>query len=92
MLRLISPALAALVATTAFGETPAMPLTYDIFEGAVAHLDLETCPTGLPQEGSFCRAAILHDTVHVFAFSQAGDSPMIGYAAYDAPDLGANLQ
>ena len=92
MYRSLFPGLALLLSTAAYADTTAMPMTYDIFEASVAHLDLEACPDGLPQSGSFCRAAVLHDTVHVFAFAEDGDSPMIGYAAFDAPDLGPSLQ
>ncbi len=92
MYRTLFPALAVFLATTAHGETPPMPLTYDIFEASVAHLDLESCPTGLPQQEVFCRAAFLNDTVHVFAFADDGDSPMVGYAAFDAPDFASTLQ
>lgn len=92
MFRTLFPALSVLLATTAYGDTVPLTLTYDIFEASVAHLDLAVCPEGLPQMDSFCRAAVLHDTVHVFAFATDEDSPLIGYAAFDAPDLGPSLQ
>ena len=92
MFRILFPALAVFIATTAYGDTAPMPLTYAIFEASVPHLDLASCPEGLPQTGSFCRAAVLHDMVHVFAFAEDGDSPLVAYAAFDAPDLGPSLE
>lgn len=92
MYRVLFPALSVFLATTAYGEIQPLPMTYEIFEASVAHLDLETCPEGLPQSGSFCRAAVLYDMIHVFAFAEDGDSVLTGYAAFDAPDLSANLE
>ncbi|MEP1328818.1 hypothetical protein [Pseudophaeobacter sp.] len=66
---------------------PALPLTYETFEAAVAHIDLETCPVSLPQADSFCRASIHHEEIHVFAFSLQGDSPMVGFASFSAKGL-----
>lgn len=65
----------------------ALPFTYETFEAAVAHIDLENCPEALPQQESFCRAAIHNEEIHVFAFSLDGDSPMIGFASFSAEGL-----
>ncbi|MFA7433063.1 MAG: hypothetical protein WCZ72_05045 [Gemmobacter sp.] len=65
----------------------AMPFGYGIFEGAVPHLDLETCPAELAGENRFCRLTIGHDEVHVFAFSRDGDVPLVGHASWHADDL-----
>ncbi|MFK7837763.1 MAG: hypothetical protein AB8B60_16260 [Sulfitobacter sp.] len=67
-----------------------VPLTYDVFEAAIPHVDLETCPATLPQENTFCRATLAHEEVHVFVFSEEGASPLIGFGSFDAtrlPDL-----
>lgn len=60
------------------------PLTYEMFEAAVPHIDLETCPADLAQQDTFCRASIHHEEIHVFAFSLEGDSPMVGFKSYEA--------
>ncbi|WP_299731473.1 hypothetical protein [uncultured Tateyamaria sp.] len=92
MFRSLAPTVALVLAGAAHADTAPIPMTYEIFEASVVHLDLDSCPASLPQENSFCRAAILHDAVHVFAFADSGDSPMIGYRAFDAPPLGETLQ
>ncbi|EBA16201.1 hypothetical protein RSK20926_20785 [Roseobacter sp. SK209-2-6] len=75
-----------LLASETVQGTP-LPLTYEQFEAAVPHIDLETCPAALPQTESFCRASIHHEEIHVFAFSLEGESPMIGFASYSAEGL-----
>lgn len=62
----------------------AQALTYEMFEAAVPHIDLETCPVDLAQKDTFCRASIHHEEIHVFAFSLDGDSPMVGFKSYEA--------
>ncbi len=69
----------------------AQPLTYEMFEAAVPHLDLETCPAALAAENSFCRATLNHEEFHVFAFSHDGDQPMLGMRTYPAEGVGALL-
>ena len=86
------PPLAALLfgvsALTAAAETPApMPLTYEAFEAAVPHVDLANCPASLQATDTFCRATLANDAIHVFAFSLNGDSPLTGFASFDAEAL-----
>ncbi len=66
-------------------------LTYRQFEAAVPHLDLETCPSSLPQENTFCRATLQHDEIHVFVFSEDGDSPLIGFSSFPSNGLATLL-
>lgn len=90
------PALAAAIAAGAFAQTACAsepkPLAYDQFEAAVPHLDLERCPDGLPQEGSFCRATINHHEVHVFTFSEDGDFPLIAFKTYAISEVKSLLE
>ncbi|TDK47504.1 hypothetical protein E1832_11310 [Antarcticimicrobium luteum] len=81
----------ALAALPALAADP-LPLTYEQFEAAVPHVALEKCPASLPQQDSFCRAAMQHSEIHVFAFSDAGDSPMIGFASFPAVRLDTVLK
>ena len=67
----------------------AIPLTYEVFETAVPHVDLEACPTAMEAEGVFCRATLNHEQIHVFAFAETGDRPLVGAATFDADLLGA---
>ncbi len=69
---------------TAADAGDAQPLTYEMFEAAVPHIDLETCPADLAKQDTFCRASILHEEIHVFAFSLDGDSPLVGFKSYEA--------
>ncbi len=90
-MRLISPVaalVACLPASVALADTTgSLALSYDIFEVAVPHVDLESCPADLAAENVFCRATLANEELHVFAFSIDGDSPLVGFASYDAVDL-----
>lgn len=80
----------ATLATAAAADT--MPLTYDVFEVSVPHVDLETCPASMAAENTFCRATLASDAVHVFAFSEDGDSPMVGFASFETEALAGALE
>ncbi len=85
--------LGTLFATSAALAEPAgFPFTYEMFEHSVSHLDLEACPDSLPQKDTFCRAAIQNEQFHVFAFSYEGDSPMVGFATFEAEGLDTLLK
>lgn len=58
-------------------QTLPCPMTYDQFEYAVPHIDLETCPGSLAGEGLFCRAAAGADAIHVFVFALDGDQCLL---------------
>jgi hypothetical protein len=68
-------------------KVTSLPMSYEIFEAAVSHIDLEACPATLPQIDSFCRATVLHEELHVFAFSTEGNNLMIGFTSYAAENL-----
>lgn len=69
-----------------------LPFTYESFEAAVPHVDLDKCPDSLPQQDSFCRASVNLSEIHVFVFSEEDDSPLIGFASYPVEQLGALLK
>lgn len=73
--------------TVADAGTNAAPLTYDIFEASIPHMDLETCPIALQTENVFCRATLHHEELHVFVFSFDGDSPMVGFQTFPAEGI-----
>ena len=60
------------LASAAQAQAPC-PMTYEFFEFAVPHLDLESCPKDLARKGAFCRASVGHDGAHVFVFAEDGD-------------------
>lgn len=68
------------------------PLTYEQFEAAVPHTDLETCPDALAQEDVFCRATMRHEEIHVFAFHNEGENLFAGFKSYPADGLSALLK
>ena len=62
-------------------------LTYADFEAAVPHVDLENCPAAMAAATIFCRATIQHEEIHVFAFSEEGDQPLVGFHSFAAEGL-----
>lgn len=66
-------------------EAPApLPLTYEIFEQSVDHLDLAVCPVPLAGPDRFCRITAHADALNVFVFSEAGDQPLIAFQSWPA--------
>jgi hypothetical protein len=90
------PPLAALLiglaSTAAVADEPTgLTLDYATFEAAVPHVDLDTCPPSLSSADRFCRATLAHEQIHVFAFSMEDDSPLVGFASFEATELPALL-
>ncbi len=56
-------------------------LTYEIFETAIAHVNLDECPSEIAAEGVFCRMTMNNDAKHVFAFSEA-EQTMVAIRSY----------
>lgn len=71
-----------LAAGLALADEP-KPFTYAQFEASVPHFDVETCPAALAGEARFCRVTFHLDAVHVFAFSEENDQPMIGFRSFE---------
>lgn len=53
------------------------PLSYEVFEAAVAHVDLERCPAEFADEEVFCRMTLANGQAHVFVFSMDPDTPLL---------------
>lgn len=81
---LVAAAVLIPVAIAQSGKT-ACAMTYVQFEGAIAHIDVETCPAELAPAGSdrFCRAGVGGDQVHVYAFDHAGDKCLVAMRSFD---------
>lgn len=76
-----APAVFLAAASSVRAQTPC-PLTYEFFEAAVPHLDLEACPKELERGNVFCRASLGQDGVHVFVFSKEGDVCLLQTKSY----------
>lgn len=72
---------AATLASPAFAQD-AGGLTYEMFETAVHHVNLEECPGDLAGEGRFCRMTMHNDAFHVFAFTEEGEQEMVGLQSW----------
>lgn len=81
-----------LAACPLWAESAPAALTYDQFEVAVPHMDLETCPGSMAADGVFCRATFNHDEIHVFAFHEGGDVPFVGFETFPADGLSSLLK
>lgn len=73
---------ACLLASSALADQTPLPMEYELFETAVPHVDLVECPVALQNPGTFCRATVHHDEIHVFAFGEDGDQPLVGFKSY----------
>lgn len=83
MLRPILLALAFATPSIAAADDP-IPLTYQDFEAAVAHIDLPLCPEPLAAPGRFCRMTAHADQLNVFVFSEEGDQPLVAVKSWPA--------
>jgi len=57
--------------------------TYEQFEVSIPHFDVEECPVSMKLEKAFCRLVMHNDAVHVYAFSEEGDSTLIAFKSYE---------
>ena len=77
--------LALILTGPAFAQDPtAAPMTYEMFELAVPHVDMAACPAPLAAEGRFCRLTTNNEALNVFAFSEDGDQPMVAFQSWSA--------
>ena len=59
------------------------PMTYETFEVAVPHIDLESCPETMAMDGTFCRATVGGDRVHIFSFAETDDQCLRQVKSFD---------
>lgn len=67
------------------GDTRYLPgaeMTYEVFETAIEHADLDHCPAEFDPETVFCRLTLANDGAHVFIFSHEGDQPLLAVRSY----------
>lgn len=60
--------------------------TYDVFEAAVPHVDLEGCPAQFDPDAVFCRMTLSNDMAHVFVFDLDGAQVLLGVKSYELGD------
>ncbi len=80
----------AMAGTAAAEDPQPLPLTYEMFEAGVTHIDMAVCPESLAAPDRFCRLTVLNDQINVFAFTTEADSPLVGFQSWPA-DLFAGL-
>ena len=80
------------LALPTLADPMAQTMTYEIFEAAVPHVDLEDCPAAVAGDDRFCRMAMLNEQLHVFAFAESGDQPMVAFRSWDAHVAAASLK
>ena len=82
--------LPVLALVTLAAPAAAAEFHYADFEVAVPHLDLAGCPAEMAAElaePAFCRVTLGHDSLHVFAFAEAGDQPFLALRTYFEEDF-----
>ena len=58
-------------------------MTYETFEVAIPHIDMESCPGGDTGKKTFCRASVGADRVHVFYFADEGGECLMLVKSFD---------
>ncbi len=56
---------------------PGGVMTYEVFESAVVHEDVDTCPAEFDPERVFCRVTLAGGAVHVFVFDLNDDQALL---------------
>lgn len=56
--------------------------TYAVFETAVEHADLASCPAAFDPEVVFCRMTLAGEMAHVFVFALEGDQRLLAVRSY----------
>lgn len=92
MRHLLAVTVAIFLAAPAIAQTPACAISYQVFEFAVPHIDLEECPADMEGEARFCRAAVGTDMLHVFAFQEEGEQCLIEARSYEEDDFEVSFQ
>lgn len=89
--RLVGVAAAASV--TALSGVPAgadnapCALTYEVFESAVAHLDIDHCPDKSFKDQAFCRVVVGGNQAHVFYFSSNDGQCLLKVESFNDDEL-----
>lgn len=68
------------------------PMSYQTFETAVPHIDLEACPKGSTHKNAFCRASTGGDQVHIFFFANDDKQCLLEVKSYDEESFSFELK
>ncbi len=85
-------AAAAFAVPGAFAASPQCPLTYETFESAVPHIDLEECPEPGMADTAFCRVSAGGEQLHLFYFSLKEDQCLLQVRSFDEEDYTLSLK
>jgi hypothetical protein len=66
-------------------------MSYETFEHAVPHVDLEECPGTAATEEAFCRLSVGGEQVHLFYFAFDGDQCLLKVRSFDEADYSITL-
>jgi hypothetical protein len=58
-------------------------MTYETFEHAVPHIDLEECPDPALSESAFCRVSAGGEQFHLFYFDSEGDHCLLDVKSFE---------
>ena len=64
-------------------------VSYALFEGAVPHIDLESCPAsmGIEETDVICRASVANDMLTVYAFEDHGFMCLKALRSYESSEF-----
>lgn len=73
--------------SSAIGASGICPITYETFEIAVPHIDMENCPDPEKNTGMFCRASVGGDMLHVFYFAEQDNQCLLQVKSFDEDEF-----
>ncbi len=76
----------------AAGASQKCSISYETFEVAVPHIDMENCPDGDATKGAFCRASVGGDQVHIFYFAENGDQCLLQVKSFEADEFSLTVK
>ncbi|MGI9413061.1 MAG: hypothetical protein ACR2PM_05295 [Hyphomicrobiales bacterium] len=68
------------------------PMTYETFESAVAHIDLDECPDAVMRERSFCRVSAGGEKLHLFYFDNDGEQCLLKVESFEEDAFSLTLK
>jgi hypothetical protein len=78
---------AVMLAPLAAQAQQACPMSYEIFEQAIPHVDLPACPKDMAKPGAFCRLMTTNGAAHVFMFEEKGKKCLLAAKSYSDFDV-----
>ena len=75
-------ALVAVLAPLAAQAQQTCTMNYDLFEQAIPHVDMTSCPKDIAKPGAFCRLMMTNGAAHVFMFEEKGNKCLLAAKSY----------